>query len=306
MTRESLGVISPSPFVFLEGQKAAAPKAPCEVIRFSDLDEFVGFVESTKDQPTKMVSKDGNQINLLTTLDSPAAGGASYDETRKMVRRGWKQGTNLSKGLLDGIEERFHSKRLMPRREYGVAGGMPDIPVALSGDPESFMVREYDPNFGRGKIARLRVAVGADWNVGPKALMLRGICLIAAIDALERGGISTEIDLIYPCFLFDSEEWTSLEIPLKSSNTICDDDRLSFCIGHPSFCRRYVLRALQVLSYKGGKGSTPWRDLAPQDNDLHFPPLKTYEPNVKISPWNDDERLIDYHLALIEENFVLV
>lgn len=299
MRHEVLRQIKGDVFEF-NGERHPAPGSKDgDLYRFDSLSEFIELMERTKTKACDTVTRSGQFLNHLTTTTPSVSTGATYEEAREMALHGWKDGLSAGREIAEDIEDKLHGKKIDPLREYSVAGGCPDIPVALANDPECFMSRRCEPMFGRGRIARLRIHAGMDWDIPAKAMTIRGLCLIGAIDALERNGISTEIDVIYSAYL-QRGGLASIEVPLKSSNTICDDDRLAFCIGHPAFCRRYMMRAFQVLC--SAHDFYPWLDFLPEPNDIHFPPLKMFRDTTGAR-WRNDEMVIDYHLGMIEKNF---
>lgn len=296
------------PDINILGRFYPGKPSPCaaRLIRFEDLDEVINFVEGTKDKVCALQDAYGNPVNTLTAdgndrLD--AGDGITYKEAAHMARVGWRDGLDRSQGLLEDIESKFfHGKRIVPRQEYAVANGMPDIGAFLSNDPECFLSKVPEERFGQGKIARLRVCIGADAKVHPKSILTRGICVIAAIDALEKAGIATEVDAIMPGFAISPKLWVNVEIPLKKSNYVADDDRIAFCVGHPAFLRRYGFRIMQLMACTSRNTlGVDWCDLFPQKGDIAIPPLRTL-PGYEDA-WNDPQMVIDLCFTELEKSF---
>lgn len=283
--------------------RPTAPSFTLKSTRFEDLDEFVGFVEARKQDRLSIA---GQEINFLLGSKHNKGDGVTYAEASRMLTRGWPEGVLAAAGALGSLESKItHGRRAEIKSEYAVAGGYPDIGVALTGDPECFLVRRVEREFGHGKILRMRVCLGGGWDISPSRFLLRGICILAAIEAIEKAGISLEVDAVLCLVNERGKRMHEIDIPLKASDRVCDDDRLAFCLGHAAFVRRWGYRAAhQMIGGDELAFCAAWTDFSPMPGDITFPPLVLPQGDSE-NPWEDDDYLIAQHLAVIEKAFSL-
>lgn len=308
MLIQELGTVKPGTLEIFDKKinfDSSYQPAPGLLVRFDNLDECIDYCDRTKDKKftggNPLTDKDGDRGDEGT--------GCTYDEARHMAQYGWPEGLKRGKDLIEAIESRlFHGRTRKIAQEYAVTGGCPDVGVALTSDPESFLTRRYESVEGQGKLARLRISCICSWCVSPATLFARGMVTLAALDALERNGISTEIDIIVPGFTTDKtgrHMYHTIEIPLKASNTVSDDDRVAFCLGHPGFMRRYLYRSLQAIVCEDNyHGSSPMPDIMPQPGDIQFPSITTF--GLPYDFWNKKERMIEFCIGEIEKKFKLL
>lgn len=270
---------------------------------FDSLTEFLRHVESQKDEERTLRDAAGNPYNFLLAegnLRMDMGAGATYEETRRMAHRGWKEGYKEAKDIVRGmIVHTPMDKTVKSVLHYALMGGVPDVGVFMGGDPECFLAPEPVVTTGKGRVARFRISISGG-NISPSVLLVRGLCIMGAITALEMQGVQVEVDIVSTVIMVAEKKVVSVEIPLKRPGKLADDNRLAFCIGHPAFTRRYLLREMQAHTTSTKLGGSPWKDVFGKEGDIEFVPLLISQ---NYGNWWTEERVADAVVAEVQKHY---
>ena len=152
----------------------------------------------------------------------------------EVMRSGWKKGRDGLKAAIasmpavdvDGIIQTFD-----------VAGGLPDVPLYLSGEPEHFrtfgeVVEKLQP------VVTLYVNRAAHCGIDAKSLAAWGGAIVRYALGLEAAGMTAEV-IVYSSVRHGSHTVTST-VKVKEANEPWDLDRIAFTVAHGDMLRRVV------------------------------------------------------------------
>jgi hypothetical protein len=171
-------------------------------------------------------------------------GTATWEEAVRLARYGWPDGIRHLSGGLDLRIAGSHDP--VPEFHYDYAGAFPEVPRAVSGDPES-MVTILPSRRTRRPVLRIAVSMIAPATVPPGRITSWGAALVGWIDELEAQNVRAEITWIS---VSDNTWWShdGTEGPmfvatmrLKEADQPLDIDRIAFWLMHPAAHRRIQL-----------------------------------------------------------------
>jgi hypothetical protein len=198
-------------------------------------------------------------------------GSASIEETVELSRHGWPEGLKKAQEITAEIENNLFSMLKKRTSEYHYAGGVPDVGVFLANDPECFLSFKDKEEKGVGKLVRFVVNLTASGGYSSDQLMMRGIAILAAVDALEHQGRSCEV-VAFTAASNGASHW-EIEIPLKRQGEQADMERIAFAIANPSFYRRLVFNAWDIIEYPGYGYGAIEEAYAIDKGDKYFPAI---------------------------------
>lgn len=132
--------------------------------------------------------------------------------------------------------------------EYNVTGDYIDMGRYVEGLPDSFgtMHRGY----ARNRRASIVINLSQTWHINHQAVTRRGERILRLVDALEAGGVRTQLTGI------ESSQCVHAEVIVKRHDeplTIAD----LAVISHPEFLRRVLFRVIEYSkTYQDGYGSS--------------------------------------------------
>lgn len=168
----------------------------------------------------------------------------------KLCRDGWPQGAATVERLRDKINASNPVGQRMVR--YDVAGAMPSIPRALSGNPLN-MRRVDNAKLRRRPVLTLLSDMTANGGISQAAITNRAAVVAAVIDAIEAKGFACQV-ITFEC----SSDCGIVQIvaaTVKESYSPADVGRLAFGLGHASMFRRLSWAAFTENVFTSGLGS---------------------------------------------------
>jgi hypothetical protein len=180
----------------------------------------------------------------VETGPSPFSGTATWYEAVLLARYGWPDGIRKIAGGLDLKIAGSHDP--VPEFHYDYAGAFPEVPRAVSGDPES-MVTILPTRRTQRPVLRLAVSMIAPATVPPGNITNWGAALVGWIDELEAQNVRAEVTWIS---VSDNSWWSHdgtegpmfvAQMLLKEADQPLDIDRIAFWLMHPAAHRRIQL-----------------------------------------------------------------
>lgn len=159
---------------------------------FHSVDELLSCISYRRNND---VMKDEHSSNRS---DSNFSLTPDYSSAVQLMRRGYSD-------ILDRVRDEmytkvknltsaYESRKSVPRS--GVFGCAPNIQRHLMGLPDTMVNREIDPK--KVKTIHIMYSPQAPWHVGGETFIEAGIVLLAAIELIEKSGISVKLD----CMLY--------------------------------------------------------------------------------------------------------
>lgn len=136
----------------------------------------------------------------------------------------------------------YESRKSVPRS--GIFGCVPNIQRHLMGLPDTMVNREIDPK--KVKTIHIMYSPQAPWFVKGETFINAGVVLLAAIELIEKSGISVKLD----CVLYSGErsgEAIFGVVQLKDYKYRLDTLKLCFPLAHPSMLRRIGFKFLETV-----------------------------------------------------------
>lgn len=121
------------------------------------------------------------------------------------------------------------------RVQYAIAGGSVSVPRMLEGRPDCMrrIVRAPRPQ----RVARVRVNFGANCNVSAAALEARGLEVLAAVAAVERQGVMTEVTVGWRSDAWGCGSSAQCTMTLKRPGQPLDWQKAAFWMADPAALR---------------------------------------------------------------------
>ena len=136
----------------------------------------------------------------------------------------------------------YESRKSVPRS--GIFGCVPNIQRHLMGLPDTMVNREIDPK--KVKTIHIMYSPQAPWYVKGETFIKAGVVLLAAIELIEKSGISVKLD----CILYSGERSNEAifgVVQLKDYKHRLDTLKLCFPLAHPSMLRRIGFKFLETV-----------------------------------------------------------
>jgi hypothetical protein len=167
-------------------------------------------------------------------------GSNSMEETLNLAEEGWKKGIEKASRLQNRI--RANNPIMLKRKSFSIAGATPDVPRAISGDPENMRVPDVS-KASRRVVITLFSDMSAHCGHNGVEFINRAAVLAAIVDEVEAAGYACDVIT----FANSQSGWDGNKgfnfcscIQVKNSNQPVDISRLAFGLGHTSLFRRMV------------------------------------------------------------------
>lgn len=179
------------------------------------------------------------QNSFQAKSESQFYGTSSIEECLKLAKDGWKEGAQKADKLRGLIAAKIpRSPRLV---KYDVAGAVPNIPRAVSGNPLNMRALDLAKSRRRPVltlVSNMAVNCGVDAN----AISNHASVVAALIDQIEDAGFACEV---LSCATTRAgygkgSKSVATTCRVKQSNQPVDLPRLAFALGHASFYRRLI------------------------------------------------------------------
>jgi hypothetical protein len=139
---------------------------------------------------------------------------------------------------------------------FDVAGGVPNSPRALAGNPLN-MKRIDMAKARRRPVITLASDVAVNCNVKQEVMQRRAACVTAIVDAIESAGFSCHVVAVARSVALNSDTSTSAlcVVTLKEASAHADMSRLAYGLGHPTMLRKLSFAALCADKESKGLGT---------------------------------------------------
>lgn len=187
--------------------------------------------------------------------DGEFTGTDNWDHMNRIYDDGWVEGRERIAASLNGIYESNSTRNGTNYAiDYDVAGAVPDVPVAASGDVFC-MFTPGDQERDSKPVMRILVELSASCSVPSSHIANRGAAVAALVDEIETGGVSCEIISSHTTTL---NHWggrsvgkmISTHVVVKRAGENVNVDDIAFGLGHPSMHRRVMFGMLETCSAK--------------------------------------------------------
>jgi hypothetical protein len=161
--------------------------------------------------------------------------GGSMAQAIQLCREGWQEGADKAAKLRDKINAANPVARRMVR--FDVAGGVPNIPRALAGNPLN-MKRIDMAKARRRPVITLASDVAVNCNVNQEVMQRRAACVTAIVDAIESAGFSCHVVAVARSVAHSGDTSALCVVTLKEASAQADMSRLAYGLGHPTMLRK--------------------------------------------------------------------
>jgi hypothetical protein len=234
------------------------------VLRCSNLAEFYEFAEQTKG------------FRSHAKEEKSWFGTADFNEARTLARTGWDYGRAELEAAIQNIPA---TDPVEHGYSWDVVGEAFDMGTYLSGEPEHWLTPMFEP---RRRIVRIVMNVFASGRVEASTLMNRGAAVLSLIKSLQEKGDIVNLTWISTGNDVSGDGGRNYRIHCEMSTSPFDMDSIAF-IGHPSFFRRYVFAAQEVMAGQrecGGYGYPTDPEIEDNgDGTLIYMPCSSRGPN---------------------------
>jgi len=199
---------------------------------FDNYNQFAAAVEYGEphdDDPVR-VSRDTDRATFHTEPDFPTM--------MRKLRRGWPEALRrVDEMVMRTAEGIAFSETMGMEIVPNYIGQRLDWDRYNSGHP--LMMIDQQERFVPDRVVKILFQVAAFCDVSIEQLWLRGAMVMGLVQALERVGISTQVDAIQSIDDHGDVEY-HLFVPLKSAGHRMSPDRLAFAICNGDMLRRAV------------------------------------------------------------------
>lgn len=173
--------------------------------------------------------------------DGSWKGTKTMEDALALAAKGWPEGAaQIEKTRLRVLA----SNPTLPRAiKYGIAGAVPNVPRAVSGNILNMKAQDLAKS-RRRPVITLVANMSANCGVDSKAISNRAAVAAAVIDQIESAGYSCEV---IATALSSGNSWdgksgftAATSIIVKEAGQPVDTGRLAFSMGHSSMFRRFV------------------------------------------------------------------
>ena len=188
--------------------------------------------------------------------DKDWRGTDGWDDMVRLYDDGWREGRERIAASLNSVYESNSTRNSTNYAvDYDVAGAIPDVPVAASGDVFC-MFTPGDQERDSKPVMRIMVELSASCSVDAKSIANRGAAVAALVDEIETGGVSCEIASTHTTTL---NHWDRRDdvgklicsmVTVKRAGENVDVDDIAFGLGHPSMHRRVMFGMLETSDAK--------------------------------------------------------
>jgi hypothetical protein len=226
--------------------------------------------------------------------DVDFSGVRTYEECQQLAQTGWEEGVRIASGLTAVIEEKaIYSRAVSHEMKYEVAGGVADVGVFLSNDPECFLKKDPMAKEGAGKLIRLNVNISTSACYTSQQMMRRGVAVMSLVDLIERTGRSAEI--VATIGNQDGKTFREYEVTLKRFGQQMDLDKIAFALAHPSFYRRILFACFEISGVSVEGHGCPEDVRISERGDYYFPAMSREQCPMQ------DEQLAAWVIKMLSE-----
>lgn len=213
------------------------------VSNYDSVGEFISYVTDKSRKPRRGLttnSRDKDRDEFFWTK--------TFEDAVELHRVGWPEGTarvaEYREALSAWIAAAVSAKS--KRFHWEVVGDFIDVGRYMTGEPEVFGNETPDGETINGRVVSIRLNSSVSCGVSAETICARGVTVLVAVDLLEALGIQVEV--ITACGGRScggyagndpSVEQADYNVVVKRAGEPVDPDRLSFCVAHPSFFRRF-------------------------------------------------------------------
>ncbi len=213
---------------------------------FDDLEKFWNYAmrdSSSRHKDSRNVACDWN-------------GKISWEETKKMARKGWVDGMKEIQKYTACIEPQICQQVMRPNPINAINGYSVDVGAYLSNIPECFHNREMVIQKSPGKIIKIVCSISASCAIKPEIIIQKGALVCALIDAIEYAGYRAEV-ICNESTSYGSDAasrrgecktngWMEISVVVKKANQSLDMCDLAFCLAHPAMLRRIMFSVMEL------------------------------------------------------------
>ena len=211
-------------------------------VHWYNFPNWYDFIETAQNGTTDV--PDGVRLSNEESLYGNSGWhGASVEETFKLAKTGWAEGTALLRDQIKTFENIMPSRRVRQETVMDITGrGVLDFGRWATGHPEAWMVQQDTEvtDSSDGNIIRMVFNVSASSGVGTSEMMRKGATVVGLIDLLEQAGKRVELDLVAGSRgeVRNSKHSIRVVVRVKESDAPVDIERLAFAMAHPATLRR--------------------------------------------------------------------
>lgn len=242
-----------------------------EVIKFDSLFEMLQYC---KEGIGKTVcGKLGSEYKGVR--ETQWSGSSSLSKAIEIGVNGWEEGANLIKHHLDKLSAVGTATTLIP--QYEVSGDSVDVGRFLSGEPEN-MLNWLEAESEGHKIVDVYFNCSVGARTATESIIRYGSAALTAIDYLEQNGYRCNL-YIYFGFHKGSLD-RSVIVKIKDAHGSLNISTAAFCIAHPSYLRRLMLKIIELNRNWHQKGYGTPREATSEElegNCVYFNMMRTTE-----------------------------
>lgn len=196
------------------------------------------------------------------------SGTSNYDEALKLAQTGWPEGSARARKLADHMSAELVSSLKRPEIIFDTTGDMFDMGRVIEDCPESWMAWEEGQEDG-GKPVHIVLNCSVSAGISTDLIELRGTAVCALAIVLESAGRPVKIEI--GAGIRDSDA-THFEprVVVKDFYDPIQIDACAYALIHPSFFRRHIFSALEVMGLKDRFGYGNVAVLRGTHGDLHL------------------------------------
>lgn len=255
--------------------------------QFSDLASLVAMIPAT--EPSHAICD-----AAWRTSNAAWSGTSTLQECFDLAATGWHDGATQAAEMAARLQIERPTKRRMTR-QCQVAGALPDVARAISGNPAH--MRQIAPREVAGKVVSLIVDISASCSVNENRLLLNAVCAAGIVDAMESAGFRVEV---IARSIMAQGVAADVAVVAKRADEPIDLGKLAFMCGHPSVLRRLMLGLAAVekpLHPVGENMGYPCYSVPDADRGLFVVPL----PQNNLPTSDDVAEIFDGAVTALRE-----
>lgn len=172
-----------------------------------------------------------------------------YEDAQALAISGWADGTARVASQRDRFAAFISAAKAIKAKSFGwdVEGQFVDVGRFLSGEPECFGTEFDNGESISGRVCSIRLNACVSGAISADTICARGVTVLVAVDLLEACGIRCEVTV--SAATQTSALQLDSNVVVKKAGDAVDLDKLSFCIAHPSFFRRFGFRFCEIYGH---------------------------------------------------------
>ncbi len=223
-------------------------------------DSVGAFVQTVNGRPNNGAFDDIS----LTAGRVDFFGCKSYDDANRLALYGWDTGVSAIQGLqaaTAGGNAKF-------RPSYDMAGGVPNIPRAISGNPMCW--RRMRRNTPAVRVLTLAYSVNANYTKTANTLAAVAAVVLDAVAGLEKSGYRLNI---YAGAVVQqsrgNESFAACWVKVKEAGQYLQISRVAYPLAHPAFFRRHLFRWRETHPKTGFINRNRRHGFSPRDSRIY-------------------------------------